>query len=58
MGKCVCCGYAVNRADPKGAYRLICTNKGAYKRYGDNCPDFWDEQEVKEFIDETIPLVK
>lgn len=58
MKKCVDCGYAVNRLDSKGAYRLLCANKGVYKRCGDSCPDFWDKQEMKEFIDKTIPLVK
>ncbi len=58
MRRCICCGFSVDRSDPKGASKLICTNNGACKRYGDSCPDFWDEQEMKEFIDKTIPLVK
>ena len=58
MGRCICCGQAVNRSNPKGAYRLLCINKGTYKRNGDSCPDFWDKQEMTEFIDKTIPFFK
>ena len=58
MGRCVKCGFAIERVDSSGPYKLLCSNKGVYKRYGDKCSDFWDKDEMKKFIDKTIPLVE
>lgn len=56
--RCINCAFSVAKNNPKGAYRLICTNNGRSRRYGDTCPAYWDKQEMKEFIDRTIHVVR
>lgn len=57
MGKCVDCGFSISRQKPKGAYKLICTCNRKCRRCGDSCSEYWNADEMKKFIDETIPLV-
>lgn len=54
MERCVDCGFSTDRVNSKNAYKLICTCKGSYKRHGDTCPEYWNREEMKEFIDKTI----
>lgn len=38
--------------------REFCTNNGKRKRAGDSCGNFWEKEEMKNFIDEATQYVK
>ena len=57
-GKCRDCGLSMPDSDGKGPYKFFCTTSGKRKRRGDSCDGFWEKEKMKQFIDETIEILK
>lgn len=56
--RCENCGLVMPDNSHKGPYKYFCTNNGKRKRAGDSCGNFWEKEEMKNFIDEATQYVK